>query len=94
MGGHWRDKVLHGPLGVRWNRLASTIPEYSTVMAMRGVGAAFEPQLIAEIGDITRFTRKEALTAFASADSGVNESGKFKIHLFLYLQHAFMQDIY
>ena len=28
------------------NRLASTLPEYSTVMAMRGVGAAFGPPII------------------------------------------------
>ena len=60
------------------NRLASTLPEYSTVMAMRGVGATFGPQLIAEIGDISRFSHREALTAFAGVDPGVNESGKFK----------------
>ena len=35
------------------------------------------PQLIAEIGDITRFTHREALTAFAGVDPGVNQSGQF-----------------
>ena len=60
------------------NRLASTLPEYGTVMAMHGVGATFGPQLIAEIGDISRFSHREALTAFAGVDPGVNESGKFK----------------
>ena len=59
------------------NRLASTLPEYSTVMAMRGVGPTLGPQLIAEIGDITRFTHREALTAFAGVDPGVNQSGQF-----------------
>ena len=51
---------------------------YNTVMSMRGVGATFGPQLIAEIGDISRFNHREALTAFAGVDPGVNESGKFK----------------
>ena len=60
------------------NRLASTLPEYSTVMAMHGVGSTFGPQLIAEIGDISRFNHREALTAFAGVDPGVNESGSFK----------------
>ena len=60
------------------DKLASTMPEYSTVMAMRGVGSTFGPQLIAEIGDISRFNHREALTAFAGVDPGVNESGKFK----------------
>jgi len=60
------------------DRLASTLPEYSTVMAMRGVGSTFGPQLIAEIGDITRFKHRESLTAFAGVDPGVNESGSFK----------------
>ena len=60
------------------NRLASTLPEYSIVMAMKGVGSTFGPQLIAEIGDISRFHHREALTAFAGVDPGVNESGQFK----------------
>lgn len=47
------------------NKLASTLPEYPVVMAMNGVGASLGPQLIAEIGDVTRFTHREALTAFA-----------------------------
>ena len=59
------------------DRLASTLPEYGTVMSMRGVGSTLGPQLIAEIGDITRFTHREALTAFAGVDPGVNQSGQF-----------------
>jgi transposase len=57
------------------NELTSTLPEYSTVMAMHGVGATFGPQLIAEIGDISRFPRREALTAYAGVDPGRNDSG-------------------
>lgn len=60
------------------DRLASTLPEYNTVMGLRGVGPSFGPQLIAEIGDITRFNHREALTAYAGVDPGVNESGSFK----------------
>jgi transposase len=58
------------------NQLASTLPEYSTVMGIYGVGKTFGPQLIAEIGDISRFSRREALTAFAGVDPGVDESGQ------------------
>lgn len=60
------------------NRLASTLPEYDTVLAMRGVGTTFGPQLIAEIGDITQYAKRTAITAFAGVDPGVNESGSFK----------------
>ena len=31
---------------------------------------------MAEIGDVTRFTHREALTAFAGVDPGKNDSGK------------------
>lgn len=58
------------------NRIASTLPEYPVVMAMNGVGASLGPQLIAEIGDVTRFTHRGALTAFAGVDPGKNDSGQ------------------
>lgn len=58
------------------NALASTLPEYATVMEMCGVGKTLGPQLIAELGDISRFTHREAITAFAGVDPGVDESGK------------------
>lgn len=55
---------------------ASTLPEYPVVMAMGGVGPTLGPQLMAEIGDVTRFTHREALTAFAGVDPGKNDSGQ------------------
>ena len=58
------------------NKLASTLPEYPVVMAMNGVGTSLGPQLIAAIGDVTRFTHREALTAFAGVDPGKNDSGQ------------------
>ena len=60
----------------KMNELASALPEYPVVMNMNGVGATLGPQLIAEIGDVTRFTHREALTAFAGVDPGKNDSGK------------------
>lgn len=45
------------------NALASTLPEYEVVMGMYGVGKTYGPQLIAEIGDVSRFTHREAITA-------------------------------
>ena len=59
------------------NDTASKLPEYPIVMAMNGIGPSLGPQLIAEIGDVTRFTHKGAITAFAGVDPGVNESGTF-----------------
>ena len=47
-------------------------------MQMKGVGPSLGPQLMAEIGDITRFSHKSAITAFAGVDPGVNESGIYK----------------
>ena len=46
-------------------------------MQFKGIGPSLGPQLMAEIGDITRFTHKGALTAFAGVDPGVNESGSY-----------------
>ena len=58
------------------NELASTLPEYHTVMNMYGVGPTFGPQLMAEIGDISKFQHREALTAYAGVDPGKNDSGQ------------------
>ena len=40
------------------NETASKLPEYPVVMAMEGVGPSLGPQLMAEIGDVMRFTHK------------------------------------
>ena len=52
----------------KMDETASTLPEYPVVMAMNGVGLTLGPQLMAEIGDVMRFTHREALTAFAGVD--------------------------
>ncbi len=59
------------------NETASKLPEYPVVMQMKGVGPSLGPQLISEIGDVTRFHSKGALTAFSGVDPGVNESGTY-----------------
>ena len=64
-------------LRILMNTTASKLPEYSIVMAMKGVGASLGPQLMAEIGDVRRFTHKGAITAFAGVDPGVNQSGTY-----------------
>ena len=66
---------------LRWSgkakmlQLASQLPEFPVVMAMRGVGESLGPQLIAEIGDVTRFAHRGAITSFAGVDPGANQSG-------------------
>jgi len=60
----------------RMDETAATLPEYPVVLAMNGVGPTLGPQLIAEIGDVTRFTHRGALTAFAGVDPGKNDSGQ------------------
>lgn len=64
-------------LRIQMDKVASTLPEYSVVMAMNGVGPTLGPQLMAEIGDPTRFTHREALTAFAGVDPGADQSGDY-----------------
>lgn len=60
------------------NKLASQLPEYPVVMEMYGVGESLGPQLMAEIGDVRRFQRKQSLVAFAGIDPAPNESGDYR----------------
>ena len=55
--------------------LASQLPKFPVVMEMHGVGDSLGPQLMAEIGDVTRFARRSAVTSFAGVDPGANQSG-------------------
>ena len=65
-------------LRMAMNELASTFPEYNTVMGIYGVRKTYIPQLIAEIDDVFRFTHREALTAFANVDPSVDKSVQHK----------------
>lgn len=50
-------------LRTEMDRLASLLPEYELVMGMEGVGKITGPQLMAEVGDVRRFSHKGALVA-------------------------------
>lgn len=58
--------------------LASVLPEFPVVMGMFGVGETLGPQLMAEIGDIERFERKQSLVAFSGVDAPPYQSGSFE----------------
>ena len=58
--------------------LAAQLPEYPVVMRMFGVGPVLGPQLMAEIGDVRRFDRKQSLVAFAGVDAPPCQSGTFE----------------
>lgn len=60
------------------HNIAFTMPEYPVVIAMNGVGNKLAPQLIAEIGDIRRFTSPKALNAYAGNDAPPYQSGNFE----------------
>ena len=64
-------------LRTRMNQAAAQLPEYDVVMSMDGVGPTLGPQLIAEIGDVTRFEHRGALTAYAGVDPRAKESGDY-----------------
>ena len=65
----WRIKITE---------IAKTLPEYDCVMSMYGCGKTTGPQLMAEIGDPTRFVSKKALVNFAGIAPGDNQSGAYK----------------
>jgi hypothetical protein len=57
--------------------LAKTLPEYSVVLAMNGIGETLAPRMIAEIGDVRRFHNRNALIAYAGIDAPPYQSGAF-----------------
>lgn len=65
-------------LRAEMKHLAEQLPEYPVVMSMYGIGDSLGPQLMAEIGDVSRFARKGSLTAFAGVDPGANQSGTYE----------------
>ena len=61
----------------RMQFLAKSLPEYSTVREMGGVGDVLAPKLIAEIGEVRRLHNAKALIAWAGIDPPPYESGQF-----------------
>ena len=62
----------------RMQLLAKSLPEYSIVREMGGVGDILAPKLIAEIGDVRKLHSSKALIALAGIDPPPYESGQFK----------------
>ena len=58
--------------------LSARLPEYPIVMAFRGVGDILGPQLMAEVGDVYRFSRKQSLVCYAGFDVPPHQSGRFE----------------
>ena len=73
--GHHHFQVC-GDLPAEMDRLAPSCREYPVVMEMYGVGDSLGPQLMAEIGDVRCFERKQSLVAFAGIDPMPNQSGE------------------
>ena len=57
--------------------LAKTLPEFSVIREMPGIGDTLAVRMIAEIGDVRRFHSKRAVTAYAGIDTPPYESGTF-----------------
>ena len=64
----------------KMTELAGLLPEYPVVMEFHGVGRILGPQIMAEIGDVLRFKKKESLVCFAGLEAPPYESGKFESH--------------
>ena len=63
---------------LKMQRLAETLPEYSVLRSMAGVGDRLGPLILAEIGDIRRFHSGKALNAYAGNDAPPYQSGTFE----------------
>ncbi len=62
---------------IQMQEIAKTLPEYELVHSFNGVGDILTPLLIAEIGDIRRFTSGKALNAYAGNDAPPFQSGTY-----------------
>ena len=70
------DETLNMILA-RMREIAKTLPEYSVVRSMGGVGDVLAQKLIADIGDVRRFHSSKALIAYAGIDAPPYQSGQF-----------------
>ena len=59
--------------------LAKLVPEYQEVISLYGVGEITAAGLIAEIGDVRRFSKRSCLTAYAGVDPLPKQSGKYEL---------------
>ena len=57
-------------------KLAQELPDFSIIKSIPGIGDNLAARMIAELGDMTRFKKKNELVAFAGLDPRISESGK------------------
>ena len=57
-------------------KLAQELPDFSIIKSIPGIGDNLDARIIAELGDMTRFKKKNELVAFAGLDPRISESGK------------------
>jgi transposase len=57
-------------------KLAQGLPDFSIIKSIPGIGDNLAARIIAELGDMTRFKKKNELVAFAGLDPRISESGQ------------------
>ena len=57
-------------------KLAQELPDFSIIKSIPGIGDNLAARIIAELGDMTRFKKKNELVAFAGLDPRISEIGK------------------
>ena len=57
-------------------KLAQELPDFSIIKSVPGIGDNLAARIIAELGDMTRFKKKNELVAFAGLDPRISESGQ------------------
>lgn len=62
----------------KMSSMTAMLPEYPIVIGFFGVCDNLGPRIIAEIGDVRRFARKESLVCFAGLEAPPYQSGKFE----------------
>ena len=80
---HNRQSYFEAARGlIKFSRTRSvtsdTIKEYVIQEILHLENIPILDEIMAEIGDVRRFTHKGAITAFAGVDPGVNESGTYE----------------
>ena len=73
-----QSEIAAKAIMVQMQNIACTLPEYPIVRSMNGVGDNLAPRLIAEIGDVRRFTSGKALNAYAGNDAPPFQSGQYE----------------
>lgn len=57
-------------------KLAQELPDFSIIKSIPGIGDNLAARIIAELGDMTRFKKKNELVAFAGLNPRISESGQ------------------